>query len=136
MIGEGPVGVPGWKAPSGYANGYRLGEVLFIAGQVAWDAEQHLVGPGDFAAQFRQACLNVRAVLDAAGLGPERLGRVTVYVVDKQAYLDALRPCGVAWREAFGRHYPAMTLVQVAALLEPGALVEVEATAVFPAGSG
>lgn len=131
-MADGPVEPAGWAPPRGYSNGYRLGDVLFIAGQVAWDAEQRIVGPGDFATQFRQACRNVRAVLDAAGLGPERLGRVTVYVTDKQAYVDALKPVGAAWRECFGRHYPAMTLVQVAALLEEGAMVEVEATAVFP----
>lgn len=127
---EGPVHPPGWKAPKGYANGYRLGDVLFVAGQVAWDPEQNIVGLGDFAAQFRQALQNVGAVLAAAGVSPARVGRVTVYVTDKDAYNASLKACGAAWREVFGRHYPAMTLVQVAALLEEGAMVEIEATAV------
>lgn len=130
---DGAVLPDGWRTPIGYSNGYRLGNVLFIAGQVAWDAECRLVGEGDFVAQFRQAIQNVRAVLDKAGVAPERVGRVTIYVTDKQAYLDNTRAVGAAWREALGRHFPAMTLVQVAALLEPGAMVEIEATAVLPA---
>jgi enamine deaminase RidA (YjgF/YER057c/UK114 family) len=128
---DGPVLPEGWAKPRGYSNGYRLENLLFVAGQVSWDAQQRLVGPGDFAAQFRQALLNVRAVLDAEHCAPERVGRVTVYVTDKQAYLDNLKEVGAAWRECLGRHYPAMTLVQVAALLEEGAMVEIEATAVM-----
>jgi len=128
---DGPVVVPGWDPPKGYANGYRVGNTLFVAGQVAWDARQQLVGAGDFAAQFRQALGNVRAVLDAAGARVDQVGRVTVYVSDKAAYVAALKPVGAAWREHFGRHYPAMSLVQVAALLEEGAMVEIEATAVM-----
>lgn len=127
---DGPVHPPGWKAPKGYANGYRLGDVLFVAGQVAWDAEQNIVGRGDFGLQFRQALRNVGEVLATAGVAPTRVGRVTVYVTDKDEYNASLKACGAAWREVFGRHYPAMTLVQVAALLEEGAMVEIEATAV------
>ena len=121
----------GWAPAKGYSNGYRIGNVLFIAGQVAWDAQQQIVGGTDFAAQFRQAIQNVRAVLDAAGATPEQVGRVTVYVTDKDAYIAASRAVGAAWRESMGRHFPAMTLVQVAALLEEGAMVEIEATAVL-----
>lgn len=128
---NGPVQPPGWATPKGYANGYRLGNVLFVAGQVSWDAECRLVGAGDFAVQFRQALANVKAVLDAAGARVDQVGRVTVYVSDKAAYVAALKPVGAAWREIFGRHYPAMSLVQVAALLEEGAMVEIEATAVL-----
>lgn len=130
MNADGPVLPPGWPRPKGYSNGYRLGNVLFVAGQVAWDTDEQIVGPGDFAVQFAQALGNVRAVLDAAGVAPERVGRVTVYVTDKDAYVAALAAVGAAWRAQFGRHYPAMSLVQVAALLEPGAMVEIEATAV------
>lgn len=132
FAGDGPVQPPGWAAPRGYSNGYRVGGTLFVAGQVAWDAAGNLVGPGDFGAQFAQALRNVRAVLDAGGAPVERVGRVTVYVTDRHAYLAALKPVGAAWRESFGRHYPAMALVQVAALLEEGAMVEIEATAVLP----
>lgn len=129
VVADGPVVVPGWVAPRGYSNGYRAGNTVFVAGQIAWNAKQELVGPGDFAAQFRQAILNVRAVLDAEKVPVERVGRVTVYVTDKRAYLAAAREVGVAWREALGKHYPAMSLVQVADLLEEGAMVEIEATA-------
>ncbi|MBM4389912.1 MAG: RidA family protein [Deltaproteobacteria bacterium] len=128
---DGPVEPEGWATPRGYSNGYRLGEMLFVAGQVSWDENQQLVGPGDFAVQFRQALKNVRAVLDTAGVAPDRVGRVTVYVTDKRAYNDHLKAVGAAWREFMGRHYPAMTLVQVADLLEDGAMVEIEATAVL-----
>lgn len=131
-MSDGPVQPPGWAPPKGYSNGYRVGDVLFIAGQVAWDEQCRIVGVGDFAAQFAQALRNVRAVLDTAGGRPEHIGRVTVYVTDKDAYLATAREVGRAWREILGRHYPAMSLVQVAALLEEGAMVEIEATAVFP----
>lgn len=130
MSQDGPIQPTGWARPRGYSNGYRLGNVLFVAGQIAWDAEQRLVGAGDFGVQFTQALANVRAVLDAGGVAPERVGRVTVYVTDKRAYLAALPAVGAAWRASFGRHYPAMALVQVADLLEEGAMVEIEATAV------
>jgi len=122
----------GWDPPRGYSNGYRLGDILFVAGQVAWDERQRIVGEGDFALQFRQALRNVRAVLDAARCPPSRVGRVTIYVVNKNHYLAELKAVGAAWREVFGRHYPAMSLVQVADLLEDNALVEIEATAVLP----
>lgn len=125
----------GWAAPKGYANGMLApagARLLFVAGQIAWDADQQLVGPGDFAAQFRQALENVVAVVRAAGGEPEHLVRVVVYVTDKQAYLGALREVGAAWRESVGRHYPAMALVEVADLLEEGALVEIEGNAALP----
>lgn len=129
-MANGPVQPEGWAPPKGYSNGYRLGNVLFVAGQVAWDEQCRIVGGADFAAQFRQAIRNVRAVLDTAGVSPDRVGRVTVYVTDKDAYIAASREVGAAWRESMGRQFPAMTLVQVAALLEEGAMVEIEATAV------
>lgn len=118
-------------APRGYSNGvlFRSGAILFVAGQIGWDERQRIVD-GGFAAQFHQALRNVLAVVKAAGGAPESIGRLTIYVTSKQAYLDALSHVGVAYREAMGRHYPAMALVEVTALLEPGALVEIEATAV------
>jgi enamine deaminase RidA (YjgF/YER057c/UK114 family) len=125
----------GWKAPRGYSNGVTApvgGRTLYIAGQVAWDAEQRLIGGADFAAQFRRALANVAAVLARAGGRGSHLVRVTVYVTDKRAYLASTKEIGAAWRELIGPWYPAMTLVQVAALLEDGALVEIEATAVLP----
>ena len=125
----------GWAAPRGYANGVLVegaGRLLFVAGQVAWDAEQRLVGGDDFAAQFRQALRNVVDVVREAGGAPEHLVRLTLFVVDKDAYVASLKAVGAAYRELVGRHYPAMALVQVAALLEEGALVEIEATAALP----
>ena len=127
-----PVEPDGWKPPRGYANGIAVdgaARLLFVAGQVAWDAEQRLVGSGDFAAQFRQALANVAAVVRAAGGAPEHVARLVIYVTDKRLYLDRLKEVGAAYRDVFGRHFPAMALVQVADLLEDGALVEIEATA-------
>ncbi len=129
---NGPVQPEAWVAPRGYSNGYVVDGVLFVAGQIAWDSQARLVGVGDLAAQFDQALSNVRAVLDAAGCPPERVGRVTVYVTDKRAYLASTRAIGASWRAHLGKHFPAMALVQVADLLEDGAMVEIEATAVLP----
>jgi enamine deaminase RidA (YjgF/YER057c/UK114 family) len=125
----------GWKAPSGYSNGVLVeggGRQLFVAGQVSWDANAELVGPGDFVAQFRQAVANVVTVVRAAGGEPEHVAEVTVFVTDKAAYVDHLKAVGAAWRDVMGRHYPAMALVVVKDLLEEGALVEVQARAVLP----
>lgn len=124
-----------WAAPKGYSNGTLApagARLLAIAGQVAWDAEQRLVGPGDFALQFRQALANVVAVARAAGGGPEHLLQLSIFVTDKRAYMACTRELGLAWRELVGRHWPAMALVQVADLLEEGALVEIQALAAIP----
>jgi enamine deaminase RidA (YjgF/YER057c/UK114 family) len=132
----GPVQPAGWAAPRGYANGWLApagARLVAVAGQIAWDGEQRLVG-GGFAAQFRQALANVVAVVRAAGGEPAHLVSLTVYVTDRQAYLEATRELGAAWRELLGRHYPAMALVVVAALLEPGALVEIQGLAALPPG--
>lgn len=122
----------GWESPSGYSNGLLAptgARLLFVAGQVAWDADQVLVGKGDFAAQFRQALANVLAVVDAAGGRPAHLASLTVFVTDKQAYLAATKALGRIWRELVGTHYPAMALVEVAGLLEKDAQVEIQAIA-------
>ena len=133
-----PVAPPDWPRGSGYSHGMLApagGRVLFIAGQVGWDESQRLVGKG-FLEQFEQALANVMAVLEAAGGVAEHLGRLTVYVVDRGEYLGALAEVGVVYRRLVGRHYPAMALLEVASLLEPGARVEIEATAVLPAAAG
>jgi enamine deaminase RidA (YjgF/YER057c/UK114 family) len=125
----------GWPRPRGYSDGMLVsggGRLLFVAGQVGWDGERRLVGPGDFSAQFAQALRNVVAVVRAAGGWPDHVVRMTVYVTDKRQYAARTAEIGAAWREIMGKHYPAMALVQVADLLEPGALVEIEATAVLP----
>jgi enamine deaminase RidA (YjgF/YER057c/UK114 family) len=121
-------------APRGYSNGMLApagGRLLFVAGQIAWDASQQLAAE-DFPGQFGRALANVLAVVREAGGGPEHVARLTVYVTDRGEYLAALSAVGEAYREVMGRHYPAMALVEVQALLEPGAKVEIEATAVLP----
>jgi len=122
----------GWVQPKGYSNGVLAppgARILFVAGQVAWDARGRLVGAGDFAAQFEQALGNVLDVVRAAGGKPEDVARLTVFVSDKRAYAAVLKELGLIWRRLMGRHYPAMALVEVSALLEEGAMVEIEATA-------
>jgi enamine deaminase RidA (YjgF/YER057c/UK114 family) len=118
-------------APRGYSNGVlaRGDAVLFVAGQVGWDQNQQIV-PGGFAAQFEQALRNLLAVVGESGGRAENIGRMTIYVTSIAEYEADLGEVGAAYRRQMGRWYPAMTLVQVAALLEPGAVVEVEATAV------
>jgi enamine deaminase RidA (YjgF/YER057c/UK114 family) len=125
----------GWAPPRGYANAVKVrdaGSLLFVAGQIAWDAQGKLVGPGNFAAQFERALRNVVTVIEAAGGRASHLVRLTLYVTDKRDYLAAAPALGEVWKAVVGKHYPAMALVQVAELLEPGALVEIEATAALP----
>ena len=128
------VDPPELGSPRGYANGIRVPagrRLLFVAGQVGWDGEQRLVS-ADFAAQFGQALANVLAVVRAAGGEPADLARLTVYVLDREEYAAARGEIGRRWRELMGRHYPAMSLVEVRGLLEPGAKVEIEGTAAVP----
>jgi len=121
---------PGWTRPRGYANGVAAtGRLVFVAGQIGWDAEQRFASDG-FAAQVRQALANVVAVLACAGAKPEHLVRMTWYVTSRDEYNAALAEVGAAWRELIGRNFPAMSVVVVAGLLEPRAKVEIEATAV------
>ena len=121
---------PGWARPRGYANGIAAtGRLVFVAGQIGWDAEQRFASD-DFAAQTRQALANVVAVLACAGARPEHVVRMTWYVTSRDEYNAALAEVGAAWRELIGRNYPAMSVVVVAGLLEPRAKVEIEATAV------
>ena len=126
-----PVLPEGWPRPKGYANGWRVPagrDLLLLAGQIGWDEHEKLVD-GGFAAQFRQALANVRRIVEAAGGGVEDVFRLTIFVADRRAYLQDLAAVGEAYREVFGRHYPCMSLLEVAALLAPGAEVEIEATA-------
>jgi enamine deaminase RidA (YjgF/YER057c/UK114 family) len=128
-----PINPSRWGAPKGYSNGILCGpgRLLFVAGQIGWGPDQTLVGD-DFVAQFRQALANVRTVVEAAGGAPNHVGRLTIYVTDKAEYTADLSAVGAAYREVMGRHFPAMALVEVKGLLEPGAKVEIEATAVVP----
>jgi enamine deaminase RidA (YjgF/YER057c/UK114 family) len=123
---------PGWAPPKGYANGIAArGTLVFVGGQVGWNAAQAF-DSDDFVAQARQALANVVAVLAEAGARPEHVVRLTWYVVDRDEYVAALRALGAAYREVMGRHYPAMSAVEVSRLVEPRARVEIEATAVIP----
>ena len=122
----------GWVKPRGYANGVAArGPQVFIAGQIGWDAQGQFQSR-DFAAQARQALANIVAVLDSAGGRPEHLVRLTWYVIDKREYVAALRDVGSAFRELIGNYDIAMSAVQVVALIEDEAKVEIEATAVIP----
>lgn len=123
---------PGWAPPKGYANGVAArGTFVAVGGQIGWNAQQ-VFETDDFAAQTRQALENVVAVLAQAGGRPEHLVRMTWYVVDADEYLGALREVGRAYREVIGRHYPAMSAVEVGRLVELRARVEIEATAIVP----
>lgn len=122
----------GWKRPRGYSNGIAArGEHIFVAGQIGWNEREEIVS-ADFVEQTAQALRNVVAVLRAAGADPKHLVRLTWYVTDKAQYAACTKAIGQAYREIVGEVYPAMTLVQVADLLEDGAKVEIEATAIVP----
>lgn len=121
----------GWPRPPGYSNVVAAeGRMVFVAGQIGWD-ENQVFHSDDFAEQVRQALVNTRACLEAAGAGTEHIVRMTWYVTDKQEYLAALKEVGAAYREVLGKVFPAMALVQVADLVEDRAKVEIETTAVI-----
>jgi enamine deaminase RidA (YjgF/YER057c/UK114 family) len=121
-----------WTAPQGYANGMAAqGRVVFVAGQIGWNERAELVSR-EFGPQVEQALRNIVAVLAEAGGAPHHLTRMNWYITDRAAYVAQRRAIGEAYRRVIGRHFPAMTLVVVAGLLEEGALVEIEATGVVP----
>jgi enamine deaminase RidA (YjgF/YER057c/UK114 family) len=121
-----------WKRAKGYANGVVAeGRTVFVAGQVGWNAHQQFESQ-DFVAQIRQALENIVAVVREAGGKPEHITRLTWFITDKREYVSRLHEVGEAYRAVMGRHFPAMTMVQVAALVEDGARVEIEASAVLP----
>jgi enamine deaminase RidA (YjgF/YER057c/UK114 family) len=121
-----------WKPAKGYANGVAAeGRVVFLAGQIGWNAEQKFESR-DFVAQTRQALRNIVAILQEAGGKPEHVTRLTWFVTDKKEYLARLAEVGEAYRSVMGKHFPAMTMVQVVALIEDDAKVEIEALAVLP----
>jgi enamine deaminase RidA (YjgF/YER057c/UK114 family) len=129
-----PIQPSGWPRPKGYANGMVVpagSRLLAIAGQVAWDAREKIVSD-DFVLQFEQALANVCRVVEAAGGRPEHLIRLTYYVTDKGEYARRTAEIGERYRKLLGRHFPASTLVEVKGLLEPGAKIEIEATAALP----
>ena len=123
---------PGWVRPKGYSNGIAArGRQVYVSGMIGWDAECRFQ-TDDFVEQARQALENVVAVLKEAGAGPEHIVRMTWYVLDRQEYLQAGAALGAAYRDVIGRHYPTMSAVQVAALMEERARIEIEVTAVIP----
>lgn len=123
---------PDWAKPRGYSNGVAAsGQIVFISGQIGWDSNGKFQTT-DFVGQAQQALLNIIAILAEADGKPEHITRLTWYVVDKQEYLDCGKELGAVYREIMGNHYPAMTAVQVTALIEDEARVEIEATAVIP----
>ncbi len=124
---------PGWAKPKGYSNGIAVkgGTTVYIAGQVAFNP-QGIFEEKTFAGQFRRTLENTLAVLAEAGGKPEHIVRMTWYILDKKEYLGAIREVGAAYRELIGRHYPAMAVVQVSALIEDEARLEIETTAVIP----
>ena len=123
----------GWAKPKGYSNGIAVkgGATVYVAGQIGFNS-QGIFEEKTFAGQFRQTLKNTLAVLAEAGARPEHIVRMTWYVVDKQEYLGAIKEVGAAYRELIGRHYPTMAVVQVVALMEDEAKVEIESTAVVP----
>jgi enamine deaminase RidA (YjgF/YER057c/UK114 family) len=123
---------PGWAPPRGYANGVAAqGMQVFVAGQIGWNAQCQFE-TDDFVGQVRQALLNVLAVLGEAGAGPQHIARMTWYVTDKREYLARGREVGAVFRELIGAYGIAMSAVQVSALMEDRAQVEIEVTAVLP----
>ena len=122
----------GWVPAKGYANGIAArGTQVFVGGQIGWNAQQQFE-TDDFIEQTRQTLQNVVAVLKEAGAGPEHMVRMTWYVIDRVEYNARLKELGAAYREVIGKHFPAMTCVEVAALMEARAKVEIEVTAVLP----
>jgi enamine deaminase RidA (YjgF/YER057c/UK114 family) len=121
----------GWPRPRGYVNGILArGETIYLGGIIGWDTEGRF--PDGFVGQVRQTLSNIVAVLQSGGAAPENVVRMTWYVVDMEEYRSSLAELGAVYREVMGRHYPAMALVEVKSLVEPDALVEIEATAVIP----
>lgn len=123
---------PDWTQPKGYANGIAArGTLVFVGGQIGWNAQQQFE-TDDFIAQTAQTLRNVAAVLREAGAGPEHMVRMTWYIVDRVEYHARLAELGAVYREVMGRNFPAMTCVEVAALMEQRARIEIEVTAVVP----
>ena len=132
MSGVNLIRPEGWPRPRGYAHATSAaGTLVFVSGQIGWDEAENFVA-GDLPGQVRRALANVVAIVAAAGGGPEHVTRLVWYVIDKRDYLASAAAIGAAYREVMRGHYPAMSVVEVAALVEDRALVEIEATAVLP----
>ncbi|HJT08419.1 MAG TPA: RidA family protein [Stellaceae bacterium] len=126
------VNPPGWVRPKGYSNAIvARGTQVFVAGQVGWDGQERFASD-DFIEQLRQALRNIVEILAAAGAKPDHVARMVWYVLDKQEYMARVAEAGAVWREIMGRHYPAITLVEVGALVADRARLEIESMAVIP----
>ena len=126
------VNPPGWVRPKGYSNAIvARGTQVFVAGQVGWDSQERFASD-DFIEQLRQALRNIVEILAAAGAKPDHVARMVWYVLDKQEYMARVAEAGAVWREIMGRHYPAITLVEVGALVADRARLEIESMAVIP----
>lgn len=127
-----PINPPTLPKPAGYAHGWEAqgGKTVFIAGQVAMNRDGHVVGAGDLVAQFRQVCENLKAIVAARGGQLNDVLKLTIYVLSKSDYKAKTREIGAVYREYFGRHYPAMTLVEVKGLYDDDCLIEIEGVAV------
>ncbi len=130
-----PINPSSLGAPKGFSHGIAAapGRLLFVAGQIGADAQDQVI-PGGFVTQFAKALDNVLEVVRAAGGEPGHICRLTMYATDRQAYLSDLAAVGAAYRQRMGRHFPAMALVEVSALVLDDAMIEIEATAVIPGG--
>ncbi len=125
---------PGWERPKGYSNGVVAeGRMVFVSGQIGWD-DTGAFEARDLAGQVRQCLRNTLAILAEAGAEPEHVVRMTWYITNRGEYLESQKKIGEAYRELMGRHYPAMSVVEVSTLMESEALVEIESTAVLPPG--
>jgi enamine deaminase RidA (YjgF/YER057c/UK114 family) len=123
---------PDWPRPKGYANGVSArGRTIFTAGVVGWNAREEFAAP-DLVGQFRQILVNILSILAEDNAGPEHVVRMTCYVTSRDDYVAGLAEIGAAWRELMGKNYPAMAVVEVSALVEPAARIEIEAMAMVP----
>ena len=123
---------PGWPRPKGYANAISAkGRTIFTAGLIGWDEAERIAAP-DLVGQLRRILANLLLILAEDGAGPEHVVRMTWYVVSRDEYVASLAAIGAAWRELMGKNFPAMAVVEVSALVEPAARIEIEATAVVP----
>jgi enamine deaminase RidA (YjgF/YER057c/UK114 family) len=124
---------PDWPRAKGYSNGIKAkGTMVFVAGEIGWNPVTEKIEQEDFVGQFRQALHNIVAILAQGGAKPEHIVRMTWYVTDKEEYLGNLRGIGEAYRDVIGRHFPVMAAIEIKGLMEPGAKVEIETTAVIP----
>jgi enamine deaminase RidA (YjgF/YER057c/UK114 family) len=124
---------PDWPRAKGYSNGIKArGSLVFVAGEIGWNPKTEKIETDDFVGQFRQTLENIVAILAEGGAGPEHIVRMTWFVTDKQEYLSNLSGIGEAYRDVIGRNYPTMAAIEIKGLMEPGAKIEIETTAVVP----